>query len=81
MAEASDEAILRLGQREGRIVVTLDADFHMLLAVSGASRPSVIRIRDASTTTFTPARWGAAFAGTWRTRPAHSRLGGSFQQS
>jgi predicted nuclease of predicted toxin-antitoxin system len=42
---AQDAQILRRGQREGRVVVTLDADFHALLAQSGASSPSVIRIR------------------------------------
>lgn len=46
MAAAADEAILDYGNLEGRVVVTLDADFHMLLANSGASRPSVIRIRE-----------------------------------
>ncbi len=35
---ASDEEILELARRDGRIVVTLDADFHALLALSGASR-------------------------------------------
>ena len=30
---------------ENRIVATLDADFHTLLALSGAAHPSVIRIR------------------------------------
>jgi predicted nuclease of predicted toxin-antitoxin system len=44
-ATASDAEILRMGQETGRVVVTLDADFHSLLALSGAKAPSVIRIR------------------------------------
>ena len=45
MAEADDEEILARALAENRIVVTLDADFHSLLALSQASKPSVIRIR------------------------------------
>jgi predicted nuclease of predicted toxin-antitoxin system len=45
MSAASDSAILVQGQAEQRVVVTLDADFHALLALSGATAPSVIRIR------------------------------------
>ena len=44
-ATAEDVAILKLAGQEDRLVVTLDADFHTLLALSGASSPSVIRIR------------------------------------
>jgi predicted nuclease of predicted toxin-antitoxin system len=44
-AAASDSAILALAETEGRVVVTLDADFHTLLALAGATAPSVIRIR------------------------------------
>lgn len=40
-----DSTILDLGHREGMVVVTLDADFHALLALSGLTGPSVIRIR------------------------------------
>jgi predicted nuclease of predicted toxin-antitoxin system len=42
---ADDAMILQKTRDEGRIVVTLDADFHALLALSRATSPSVIRIR------------------------------------
>jgi predicted nuclease of predicted toxin-antitoxin system len=42
---AEDTAILSRARTEDRVVVTLDADFHGLLAHSGATSPSVIRIR------------------------------------
>lgn len=45
LATASDAMILNYSRQEGRAVVTLDADFHALLALSGAGGPSVIRIR------------------------------------
>ena len=45
MATAEDEAILAAARKQQRVVVTLDADFHALLALSGAKDPSVIRIR------------------------------------
>jgi predicted nuclease of predicted toxin-antitoxin system len=45
MSSATDDAILDRATADGRVVVTLDADFHTLLALSGASAPSVIRIR------------------------------------
>jgi predicted nuclease of predicted toxin-antitoxin system len=45
MHEAADDEILALALARQAIVVTLDADFHAILAVSGASGPSVIRLR------------------------------------
>ena len=45
LATASDSKILDLGRQEGRVVVTLDADSHALLALSGVAGPSVIRVR------------------------------------
>jgi predicted nuclease of predicted toxin-antitoxin system len=45
MARSSDADILDYARREQRVCVTLDADFHTRLAVSGASRPSTIRVR------------------------------------
>jgi len=45
MSQAEDVAIIELARQEQRVVVTLDADFHALLAVSGAKGPSVVRIR------------------------------------
>jgi predicted nuclease of predicted toxin-antitoxin system len=44
-ATADDVAILQLAVAEQRTIVTLDADFHTLLALSAAPAPSVIRIR------------------------------------
>lgn len=45
MARSSDSDILDYARREQRVCVTLDADFHSQLAVSGAARPSTVRIR------------------------------------
>lgn len=45
LASASDAEILAAAQRNRRIVATLDADFHALIALSAASTPSVIRVR------------------------------------
>lgn len=45
MSQAEDVAIIEVARQEGRVLVTLDADFHALLAVSGAKGPSVLRIR------------------------------------
>lgn len=45
LSAADDLPILEHARSEGRVVVTLDADFHMLLAVTGAAQPSAIRIR------------------------------------
>ncbi len=45
MAVATDLDILAYARARKASIVTLDADFHAFLAVSGASSPSVIRIR------------------------------------
>jgi predicted nuclease of predicted toxin-antitoxin system len=45
MAAATDQDILRRALAEQRAVVTLDADFHAILALENASAPSVIRVR------------------------------------
>lgn len=45
MAAASDEEILEEARELSAILVTLDADFHALLATQRAARPSVVRIR------------------------------------
>jgi predicted nuclease of predicted toxin-antitoxin system len=45
MAESADAKILERAMTENRVVVTLDADFHSLLALAQAHLPSVIRIR------------------------------------
>jgi predicted nuclease of predicted toxin-antitoxin system len=45
MSRADDVDILQRAQTEARFGVTLDADFHSLLAISGEHALSVIRIR------------------------------------
>ena len=37
--------VLAAALKESRTVVTLDADFHAILALSGAAGPSVVRLR------------------------------------
>lgn len=44
-SHAADFEIIELARHQGQVIVTLDADFHRLLALSGAHGPSVIRIR------------------------------------
>jgi len=45
LSAAPDTVILERGREIDRAVVTLDADFHLLLALSRATSPSVIRLR------------------------------------
>jgi predicted nuclease of predicted toxin-antitoxin system len=45
LAQAADREILDVARERHAAVVTLDADFHALLATSRAESPSVVRIR------------------------------------
>jgi len=45
MSRADDAAILVRARAEQRVCITLDADFHALLATSGENGPSVVRVR------------------------------------
>jgi predicted nuclease of predicted toxin-antitoxin system len=45
LSEAEDAQIIQTARESEYIVVTLDADFHALLAFEAATSPSVIRIR------------------------------------
>jgi predicted nuclease of predicted toxin-antitoxin system len=45
MGTASDIQIIERAVADGRVIVTLDSDFHAIVAVAGRAEPSVIRIR------------------------------------
>jgi predicted nuclease of predicted toxin-antitoxin system len=45
MQRAEDEDILTLAIERGAIVITLDSDFHALVAVRAMTAPSVVRLR------------------------------------
>jgi predicted nuclease of predicted toxin-antitoxin system len=47
LAHASDEDILAAAERDGRIVISGDADFGMLLTIRRAAGPSFVLIRSA----------------------------------
>ena len=45
LSHATDREILEAARNDTRTIVTLEADFHTMLALDGASSPSVIRLR------------------------------------
>jgi predicted nuclease of predicted toxin-antitoxin system len=45
LGSADDHVILEHARARGMVVVTLDADFHAEIALTGAAGPSVVRIR------------------------------------
>jgi predicted nuclease of predicted toxin-antitoxin system len=45
LATALDQELIRVAREQERVIVTLDADFHALLALSGTAGPSVVRLR------------------------------------
>ena len=44
-SHAMDRDILDLARAQSRVCVTADADFHAILALTGAGGPSVVRLR------------------------------------
>lgn len=45
LSRATDKEILEFAASAGRVIVTLAADFHTILALTNAKKPSVIRVR------------------------------------
>lgn len=45
LSRATDREIIEYARKEGRVCITLDSDFHTILAVNGMNGPSAIRIR------------------------------------
>lgn len=46
MAAATDAEVLAEARSRGAVVVSLDSDFHALLAAAGETKPSVVRLRE-----------------------------------
>ena len=47
LVHATDEEILQAAEQDGRVIISGDADFGMLLAIRGSSSPSFILVRSA----------------------------------
>ena len=45
LSRSTDREILEFARNEQRVIITLDSDFHTILALTNASTPSVMRIR------------------------------------
>lgn len=45
LSRSSDVKIIEYAEKEDRTIITLDSDFHTIIALKNASKPSVVRIR------------------------------------